>query len=180
MTQALGKKKAALIIAFRDFRDEEYFIPKEILEKNGVETTTVSYSLGQALGVLGGEAEIDLLISDLKVRDFDAVVFVGGSGAAHYFQDPHAHRVALQTVLENKVLGAICIAPTILARSGALKGKKATVWFLNLDKSCVEILKKEGVVYCPESVVVDGHIVTAAGPEAAADFTLALLKLLTG
>ena len=29
-------KKVAMIIAFRDFRDAEYFVPKEILEKAGV------------------------------------------------------------------------------------------------------------------------------------------------
>ena len=36
MPKTLEGKKVAMIIAFRDFRDAEYFVPKEILEKAGV------------------------------------------------------------------------------------------------------------------------------------------------
>jgi len=35
-------KKIAMIIAFSNFRDEEYFIPKEIFEEAGFEVKTVS------------------------------------------------------------------------------------------------------------------------------------------
>lgn len=38
-----------MIIAFQDFRDAEYFIPKEILEKAGAKVTTVSTKLGTAI-----------------------------------------------------------------------------------------------------------------------------------
>ena len=172
------KKKIALIIAFRDFRDEEYFEPKEVLEKAGFEITTVSEKLGPAMGVYGGEAEVNLLLSDLRVNDFDAIIFVGGSGAAHYFEDKSARRIALEAVLENKVLGAICLAPTILALAGVLKDKKATVWSSNMDKSFVGILKKEGADYSSRTVVVDGLIVTANGPEAATAFARAILDKL--
>ena len=172
------KKKIALIIAFRDFRDEEYFEPKEILEKAGFEITTVSGKLGPAMGVYGGEAKVNLLLSDLKVHDFDAIIFVGGSGAARYFEDKSARRIVLEAVLENKVLGAICLAPTILALAGVLKDKKATVWSSNMDKSFVGILKKEGADYSSRTVVVDGLIVTANGPEAATAFARAILDKL--
>ncbi|MBI4359221.1 MAG: DJ-1/PfpI family protein [Candidatus Nealsonbacteria bacterium] len=174
----MAGKKIALIIAFRDFRDEEYLEPKKIFEKAGFETTTFSEKTGLALGAYGLEVEVDLLLSDLRVHDFDAVVFVGGSGAARYFQNPHAHRVALQTVLENKVLGAICIAPAILALAGVLKNKKATVWSSNMDKSFIETLKKEGAIYSSEPVVADEQAVTASGPEAAPDFAQAIIDKL--
>ena len=64
----MKKKKIAMIIAFRDFRDEEYFVPKDILKGAGVEIKTVSTQEGTAIGADGGEVEIDLLISEIRKR----------------------------------------------------------------------------------------------------------------
>ena len=171
-------KKIAMVIAFRDFRDEEYFIPKQILESSGAEITTVSASIGQAVGKLGGDTEVNVLLNDVKAADFDAVLFIGGPGAAKYIDDPTCHQIAKDVVLNNKVLGAICIAPAILARAGVLSGKKATVWSSALDKSAVKILKDNGAIFQSEDVVVDGKIVTASGPQAAEDFAKAIINLL--
>jgi len=174
----LKEKKIALIIAFRDFNDEEYLIPKEIFELAGFQTVTASNKSGQAIGVYGQEADIDILMEDLKVRDFDAIVFIGGSGASRYFDDPNAHRIALETVLEDKVLGAICIAPCILAKANVLKNKKAAVWSSNMDKSFVKILAKEGAIYEDKPVVADGKIITASGPSTAKDFAMTVIDKL--
>jgi len=166
----LENKKIALIIAFRDFNDEEYLITKQALEAAGFEIVTASSNLGEAIGSYGAEAAIDLLMKDLEVKDFTAIVFIGGSGSSKYFEDPSAHRIALEAVLEEKLLAAICIAPAILARAGILKGKDATVWSSGFDKSFINILKKEGVNYTAKSVVTDGKIITASGPESAEAF----------
>ncbi len=80
-------KRIAMIIAFQDFRDEEYFIPKKILEDSNIKVFTVSDSLGKAIGKLGGEAEVDILLEDLKIEDYDGVLCIGGSGAAKYIDD---------------------------------------------------------------------------------------------
>jgi len=72
-------------------------------------------------------------------------------------------------------VGAICIAPGILARAGILKDKKATVF-----PSEIETLKREGAHYSALPVVIDGKIVTADGPEAAEGFGKALVKTLGG
>ncbi|GAH97938.1 unnamed protein product, partial [marine sediment metagenome] len=45
----MKEKKAAMIIAFKDFRDEEYFIPKQVLMGRGNRITTVSSELGKAI-----------------------------------------------------------------------------------------------------------------------------------
>ena len=75
-------KKIAIIIAFKDFRDEEYFIPLQNFNDAGFETVTASTSLATALGSYGGEANVDILIEDLDVKNFDAIVFVGGGGSS--------------------------------------------------------------------------------------------------
>jgi len=143
----LNGKSVAMIIAFRDFRDEEYFIPKQILESAGARITTVSSSLGKAVGKLGGDTDVNILLEDLNVLDYDAILFIGGPGAYNYFDNETAHKIAKTTVENDKILGAICIAPAILAKAGVLKGKKATVWSSLMDKSAVKILEEGGAIF---------------------------------
>lgn len=171
-------KKVAMIIAFKDFRDEEYFIPKQVLKTGGSKITTVSSELGKAIGTYGGEVNVDITLDKLKVDDFEAIIFIGGSGALKYVEDETCWKIAKETVLKNKVLGAICIGPAILARAGVLSGKKATVWSSPLDKSAVKILKEEGAIYEDDQVVQDGNIVTANGPQVARKFGETIAKLL--
>ncbi len=168
--------KVALIIAFRDFRDEEYFIPREKLEEAGFEVLTASTSKGKALGKLGGEAESDLLIEDLDVSDYNAVLFIGGPGAHKLIENEQCRRIAREALKEEIVLGAICIAPAILARAGVLKRKKATVWSGAMDKSAVKILKEEGADYLPEPLVESDNVVTASGPDSAQAFAEKIIK----
>jgi len=168
-----------IIIAFRDFKDEEYFKPKEILEKNNIEIKTVSTERGLAIGVEGGETEIDFLVSEINPADFDAVVFIGGPGALKYLDNNVSYEIAQKTISAGKILAAICISPVILARAGVLKNKKATVWSSELDKSPVKILKENGAIYEDKPVVLDAKILTANGPSAAQKFGEKLVSLLS-
>ncbi|HNZ84021.1 MAG TPA: DJ-1/PfpI family protein [Candidatus Pacearchaeota archaeon] len=171
-------KKAVFIIAFKDFRDPEYFIPKEILNKAGITTFCASSKQGTAIGVEGGEEDVDIILEQVKVKDYDAIIFVGGIGAAGYINNPLAHKIAQDAVIERKILAGICIGPTILAKAGVLKGVKATVWSSLMDKSAIRILQDQKALYQPENVVIDGKIITADGPGSAQAFALAIVKAL--
>ncbi|MCD6082498.1 DJ-1/PfpI family protein, partial [Candidatus Aerophobetes bacterium] len=118
----LKGKKAVMIIAEKNFRDEELFEPKKILEAEGVKVIVASTSFNTARGMLGGKVKPDMLLSEIKVDDYDAIIFVGGSGASQYWNDSLAHNIAKEAVEKNKVLGAICIAPVTLANAGVLTG----------------------------------------------------------
>ena len=179
MPKNLEGKKIAMIIAFRNFRDAEYFLPKEILEKAGAKITTVATKMGTAIGADGGDTEVDLVVENLNVADFDAIVFIGGPGALDYLDNENSYRVVRETVEKDKILGSICISPVILAKAGVLSGKRATVWSSPLDRSPVKILKENGAIYEDKDVVVDGKIVTANGPEAAQEFGQKLIEGLT-
>jgi len=174
----LKEKSIVMIIAFRDFRDAEYFVPKEILEEAGAEVKTVSNQKGIAIGADGGEVEVDLLINELNPAEFDGVVFIGGPGAIQYLDNENSYKVAQETVSQNKILASICVSPVILAKAGVLSGKRATVWSSPLDKSPVRILEKNEAIYQEKSVVVDGKIVTANGPAAAEEFAKAIITAL--
>uniref|UniRef100_A0A7V3JA10 DJ-1/PfpI family protein n=1 Tax=candidate division CPR3 bacterium TaxID=2268181 RepID=A0A7V3JA10_UNCC3 len=157
--------KVLLVIASKNFRDEEYARPKEILEGEGIEVKTASSRLGTISGKLGMEATADLLLGQVNIDDFDGIVFVGGPGAMEYFESETALNLARQAYAKKKIVAAICIAPSILANAGILKGKNATAFPSEIDN-----LKNKGANYTGESVTIDGNIITANGPEAAEEF----------
>ena len=166
-------KTVVMIIAPQKFRDEELFDTKKVLEDAGATVKVASTSLDEATGMLGGTVTPDILVKDVKVADFDAVLFIGGSGASVYWDDATAHAIAKDTVKANKILGAICIAPVTLAKAGVLKDKNATVW-----KSEKQKLEDAGATYTGAAVEVDGKIITANGPKAAKQFGRAIANAL--
>lgn len=176
--KVLVNKKIVMIIAFRDFRDAEYFVPKGILETAGAEIKTVSNKKGTAIGADGGDVDIDLLVSEINPANFDAIVFVGGPGCLENLDNENSYKVVRETVFQGKILASICISPVILARAGVLEGKKATVWSSPMDRSPVKILKENGVIYEDKPVVVDGKIITGNGPSAAEDFAKVIIEAL--
>jgi protease I len=175
---SLKSKKAAMIIAFRGFRDEEYFVSKAVLEKAGVQVETFSDAEGTAIGSQGGQAAISALFGKINPRDYDAVIFIGGQGALAHLDNEQSYQLIRQTLAQGKILAAICVSPSILAKAGALDNKKATVWSSPLNRSTVKVLKEQGAIYLDKPVVVDNKIVTANGPAAAEEFGETLTDLL--
>jgi len=170
--------KVAIIIAFKGFRDTEYFIPKGMLARLGVEIVTASNKQGLAIGADGGEMIVDILISSIKVDDFDAIVFVGGPGCLENLDNEESYRLARKAVSKNKILAAICVSPIILAKAGVLEEKKVTVWSSETNKEGVKVLEEKGAKHQPDALLVDGNIITANGPLAAYKFGDAILEAL--
>ena len=168
-------KNVVMVIAKKNFQDKELFEPKEIIEKAGGEVTVASSSLKEAKGMLGKTFKPDILLENVKADEFDAVVFVGGTGASEYWNDSKAHFVAKSAVEKGKLVCAICIAPVTLANAGLLEGKKATVW-----KSEAGKIKKQGATYTGAKVQIDGKFITANGPKSAAKFGEAIVRALGG
>jgi len=166
-------KSAVMIIAFEMFRDEEYKEPKTVLEKAGIAVTTASSRLGTATGKLGMKTKVDITLDQVKPEDYDAVLFIGGPGSFNYYDNPTCHKIARETLKQDKVLGAICAAPGILARAGLLKGKKATMF-----EDTGEI-GKGGGTYTGQGVEADGKIITATGPKTAKSWGQAVVKALS-
>jgi len=167
------EKRVLMVIAFENFRDEELFTPKSILERNGITVDIASLKKGIARGMLGGKVNIDLTIDKIDEKKYDGIIFVGGTGCESLFTNPYAIKLSQDFYKNKKMVGAICLAPGILAKSGILKGKKATCY-----PSASDILKENGAIYTGSQVEVDGNIVTGSGPEAAEKFGNTILKLL--
>lgn len=172
--QTLLGKKIVMIIAHNNFRDEELLTPLDVLEKRGASVTIASSSLEPATGMLGASVTPDILVKDVDIDDYNAVIFVGGSGAHEYTNSPVAFQLAQSAFIKGKVVGAICIAPSILANAGILEGKRATCF-----SSEAPTLKRKGARYTAEDVEIDGTIITGNGPSAALPFALAVARTLT-
>ncbi|HOI60366.1 MAG TPA: DJ-1/PfpI family protein [Candidatus Pacearchaeota archaeon] len=164
------KKKIAMVIAAREFRDEECFETKDILEKEGFNITLFSNEKGIAVGRFGGEIKVEKTLEEIDVSDFDCVLFVGGGGAIKYLDNNLSYDLLRKANKRNIIITAICIAPVILANAGILEGKKATVWSNDLDKSAIKILEQKGATYINKNSVIDKNIVTANGPSAIKEF----------
>ncbi|MEA3514047.1 MAG: DJ-1/PfpI family protein [Nanoarchaeota archaeon] len=168
-------KKAVLIIAHRNFRDEELRIPLQILRDNSIICVIASTSLDMAKGSLGTEVKPDVLIRDVDPEDYDVIIFIGGPGAMVLAGREDVVMLLSSAEKKKKILAAICIAPAIFAKAGVLKDKKATVW--KSDES-ISILEKGKAVFVDKPVVVDGLIVTANGPQAAEEFGEKIVEML--
>ena len=168
----LSGKKVAMVIAQNGFRDEELFVPKQALLNAGAKVDVVSSVTTVCKGMLGKTAKPDINTKTLlkKIEDYDAVVFVGGVGAKQYFNDKTAHKIAKTAYKQGSVVGAICLAPVILANAGLLKDKKATVWH-----GAASMLKKQGANYTGNAVEQVARIITANGPKAAQKFAETLI-----
>ena len=167
-------KKAVMIVAQENFRDEELLQPKRILQEAGIDVKVASWAKKEALGMLGARVIPDLTVQEIDVQDFDVVVFVGGTGAIAYWDNTAAHKIACDAYSAGKIVTAICSGPVILARAGLLKGKKATVF----SSAGVE-LSAAGAIYTAKAVEKDGNVITASGPQAATDFGNQIVKALS-
>ncbi|MGB2809035.1 MAG: DJ-1/PfpI family protein [Sedimentisphaerales bacterium] len=166
-------KKAVLIVGRENFRDEELFETRRVLTEAGVKTVVASTKTGAVRGMLGRLAEATILVKDIVVNDYDAVIFIGGSGATEYFNNRFAWNIARETVQKKKVLGAICIAPTVLANAGLLNGVRSTSFLSERDR-----LQRAGALYTGVPVERDGLIITGSGPMASVQFGRAIADAL--
>jgi len=165
--------KILSIVAPEKFQQIEYLESKKALEEKGHEVMTASLAK-TATDKLGEKYKVNMLLSEVNVKDFDAILFVGGPGSHALFDNKQCHQLAKEFYKVGKLTTAICAAPVILGRAGLLKGKKVTCWPAQKDD-----IQKTDALYTSVSIEKDGLIITADGPDSAHDFGLALSEALT-
>ena len=167
-----------VVVAPARFRDEELFEPLDEFRKKGIETTVVSTRAGTCIGMLGGTVDAKETIKDQVAASFDGIVVVGGNGSPEYLWN---HEPLIRLVQDfygqKKVIGAICLAPVVLAQAGVLKGRDSTV-FVTPDSR--REMEKGGATLKRAGVVSQGHIITADGPASARAFAKAIIVALQG
>ncbi len=160
---------------FADGSEEvELLAVVDVLMRGGQEVKLVSVT-GQkdVVSAHGIRIQADLEFSETDLSDADLLFLPGGMPGT---KNLSAHEGLLNALkeacAENKRIGAICAAPSILGKLGLLEGKRATC-FPGYES------KLNGAIYTREGVVTDGNITTARGLGYALDMGLELLMLLT-
>jgi protease I len=165
--------RIVMIVAPKDFTDQEYFDLRKVFENAGARVRVASTTTQPAVSQNLAKVRVDQAIPDIRLDQVDAIVVVGGMGAATYLMNDESLRNLLVAASKsNKVVSAICIAPAVLARAGVLRNREATCY---ADKTIIGVLKMNGAAYLDRKVVVSGRIVTGNGPDAAKEFATTVL-----
>ncbi len=158
----LDGKKVLMVIPHTQFRDEEFFEPKKILEDEGAKVVVASTSVRTCRGMKGGTVQSDLAIADAKADEYAGLVLCGGSSVPDVFwNDKKLQELAIAMATAGKVIAAICLSTVVLAKAKLLADREATVYFL---PEALEELKAAGAKYVPETLLIHNNIILAEGP----------------
>ncbi len=168
------KEKSVLIfLAAQDFNEDEFIAVTNSAKQSGVKIFIASDAHSLCTGNKGLRIRPDVSTFNMKSVNFDGLVVIGGYGIEKYFENSSLLKLVKDFYNERKPLGAVCIAPVVLAKAGILKDRRAVCYPANKKE-----LEMAGALFTDEPVVTDGNIVTARDPYAAEEFAESFLFLL--
>ncbi|MDR1460820.1 MAG: DJ-1/PfpI family protein [Campylobacteraceae bacterium] len=156
------------------FEEIEAISVADILRRGGLDVIIAAILTKEVVGAHGVKVIADTLFDDIKDFDFDAIVLHGGNlGYKNLAKSDKLLELLRKFDEKNKLIGAICAAPYVLAKAGIIKNSYTCYPSIELE------IKKSGYID-NKSVVIDGNIFTSRGPATAIEFALELLKKLKG
>ena len=162
--------KTAIFLA-DGFEEIEALTVVDLLRRANIEISTVSI-MGRK-NVTGSHnitVEADALLEETDFDSLDMLILPGGMPGTTNLADCKALTDKIKEFDENdKMLCAICAAPTVFGKLGILKGKKACCFPGRED----DLL---GADVQTSSVTKDGHFITSRGMGTAIDFGLAIIE----
>lgn len=158
--------KQIVIVLANGFEEVEALVPTDVLRRAGFNVVLVGLDNKEVVSAHNVKIICDDILSD-KYLNFDCIILPGGMpGTINLKNSELLNNVIKSFNLSNKLICAICAAPSIFESLGLLKGKRATSYpgFLNeLD-----------TIKCEDNVVVDNNIITSRGAGTAFDFAFAI------
>jgi protein deglycase len=161
-----------LVPLVEGFEEIEAITIIDVLRRAGIDVTTAGIAGNIVEGMNRIRVYADDRMIDSDSTNYDAIILPGGGKAAQLMaQSQHINLTLHDFFKKGKIIGAICAAPTVLAKAGLLKDKRAT---------CYPGMEKELDLPRPDKVMVDGNIITSQAPGTAMEFALTLVKKLVG
>ena len=162
-------KKAAIIVPSEGFQDEEFWQTKNILESGRILVTVVSNRIGPIKGVNGTMFDVSVPANQIRADAFDALVVIGGPGAAMFNNDMVVRDLLRDASQKRKIIGATSYGTVVLGTAGILRGIKIAC---PIDVS--NDLISMGAVYSNVPVEEHMRVITCADPKMARTFATAL------
>ena len=155
------------------FEEVEALAPIDLLRRCGKEVITVGVNDNIIVGSHSIPIVTDTITQEIKLDDtLEMIILPGGMpGTINLENNPAVQETIDFCVKNDKFIGAICAAPSILGHKGILKNKKA-VCFEGFENQL------EGADVSKDSVMADGNIITARGAGVAVQFGLKLVEVL--
>ncbi|NDY42400.1 DJ-1/PfpI family protein [Dissulfurirhabdus thermomarina] len=167
-------KKRVLLLLAQGFEELEAVTVIDILRRAGVEVVAAGLEPGPVTSARGVVLVPDAALDEVLDRDFDLVVLPGGlEGTDRLAADPRVAELLRRRIHENRPVGAICAAPTVLERHGLAGGRRLTCH--PVSRSGIRTGR-----LVDERVVQDGTVITSQGPGTAMEFAMKLVEYLCG
>ncbi len=163
----------ALVPLFEGFEEIEAITIIDVLRRGNVEVITAGLTSTNVMGAHAIAVTADTLLETVREQQFDAIVLAGGAGTFRLREDQRIAQMLIAHNSANKLVAAICAAPTVLSATGLLKNKRATSFPAVQDQMQVS-------EYLTIPVVVDGNVITSRGAGTAMAFALKLVEILQG
>ena len=161
-----------IYVFFAEGSEEIEFVTiTDLLRRAELEVESVSITDSRhVMGAHGIEITADITFEQCDFEKCSMIVLPGGMPGT---RNMAAHKPLVEAIRDfyhkGKNVAAICAAPMVLARSGILTGKRATIY--PGMESCLG-----DAVIEDERVVKDSNIITSMGPGTAMEFALELIK----
>ena len=172
MPQALAGRRILVVIAPYDFSERELVSLLQVFGREGAQTAVVNDTGQAGKGLHGQIVTPHGSFYHVNSADFDAIVFVGGPGAAAYSHNRRALQLVHEFNAAGKPVAALDVAPSILANAHILLNRRATARPTERDA-----INAFGI-YTGAPVEVDGNIITASSSAHAGELANALVAAL--
>ena len=167
-----GRKIA--IMLDQGYQEMEVWYPYYRFVEAGAKVTLVAAEAGKSYpSKLGYPCVSQAAAADVKGKDFDAVIVLGGWCPDFMRRSDAMVRFIRQCAEAKIVLAAICHGGWMLCCTDALRGRRATS-FLAIKYDMINA----GANWVDEQCVVDGNVITARKPDDLPAFCKAVMAAL--
>lgn len=176
MDPALNGLHIAILVT-DGFEQAELTQPRDALEGEGAITKIISDKRGMVQGMNhdqpADQFPVDLTFDEAYSQDFDAVLLPGGEvNSARIRTIEPAQKIVKGITAQGKPIAVICHGAWLLASAGLVQGKTMTS-----HQDLEQDLKKAGVNWVDQEVVVDGNWVSSRKPEDIPAFNARMIEV---
>ncbi|MFL5487677.1 MAG: type 1 glutamine amidotransferase domain-containing protein [Gemmatimonadaceae bacterium] len=177
MTSQLNGRKVAFL-ATDGVEQVELTAPWNALKQAGADEVLVSDKAGEIQSTnhdeKGERFRVDLEVSKVSARDFDALVLPGGVRNPDTLRtNDDAVRFVREFMELDKPVAAICHGPWLLVEADAVRGRTVTSW-----PSLETDIKNAGGAWVDKQVQLDQKLLTSRKPDDLPAFCAHLVELL--
>jgi len=148
----------------------EAITPIDIFRRSNLTVDLITLKDKMVTGGHNIVIQSDIHIDDMDIEEYDAIVCPGGS--IELANNNKVVSFIKDFFDKGRLVAAICAAPVALNKAGILKDKKFTC-YPSFENSI-----NEGIYQKNLNIVIDGNIITAAGPAFASEFAFEIVTYL--